>query len=225
LINALLPGTGNIGPESGSDESLPRAIEELREELLLWIDTELDRLQSREHSGEPAAAGLSRGFQATHLDTGGRYRPAPPASGDSAVPGSPESAPAMEGAAPSDRRKLHDRSPDADFSDMLVAGVRTKPEAQVPGLNSRQRLDALARILDRRLKEVDGAAGTGTDATGDGDHGTREGPDHRPASRDVGWDSGSGSMASSPAAPAAETVVRPLTRRICGERGGSLGAQ
>lgn len=190
MIEALSPDTDDIGPEARTDERIRRAIHELREELTLWIDTQLDRLQPCEHHGDLAVPEPACGSQSTYLGMGAGYRVATRPSGDGARLGPSESAPAIRAAAPSDRGTLGVRNSDAEISEAIIAGSAADPEAITPGSSSRQRLDALARILDRRLKEAEGAAGAANGATGG--RGPREGPDRRPGGRGVGWDSESG---------------------------------
>jgi hypothetical protein len=76
----------------------------------------------------------------------------------------------MEGEGHRNRQWFADRDSNADVAEPPVAvrGLSTDPDAPSPPLNSSQRLDALARLLDRRLKQVDDAAGASHDTTGGG---------------------------------------------------------
>jgi hypothetical protein len=103
---------GATSHECPAVDSLSRAIDEIRKELLLWIDAELARLQE----GEPGET--------------------------------PE--------------RFADRRSEAEITGPPVTfpEPETDLEPQAPPLNPRQRLDALARLLDQRLKQAEGVAGT-----------------------------------------------------------------
>ena len=131
-------------------DPLSWAIGEFREELLLWIDTELVRLQKQiddsvideelsesQFNGSSSRigatrespfprTGIARGEQRTRERVVERYDPAV----ETLKPPVPQRQP------------------------------RTDPESPLPVSNPRQRLDALARLLDQRLKQAQGTAET-----------------------------------------------------------------
>jgi hypothetical protein len=158
-----------MGLDTESTDLLLRAIAEFRMEFLSWIDAELARRRERE-PGEGLAAegtvappgsvhpgprgGLHRGTWADE-DPMGRGMSIPSLGIGEGAPRAPEG--------------FADRGPDASPSRPAapMPGTETHPRASAAPLNPRQRLDALARLLDQRLKQAEGAAG-GRD---------REGPD------------------------------------------------
>jgi hypothetical protein len=68
---------------------------------------------------------------------------------------------------PRDEERFADRDSKAEIAGPAVAvpGLETDPPPQASPLNPRERLEALARLLDHRLKQVDGAAATSCGAT------------------------------------------------------------
>jgi hypothetical protein len=122
-MDAFVFEAGIMGDEAGSTDSLTRAIDGFRRELLLWIDTELARLQALEQDERADPSRMGSGISR-------------------------------------DREGSADRNSDAEMarSPVTLPASGADLETQAAPLNSCQRLDALARLLDRRLKEVEGAA-------------------------------------------------------------------
>jgi hypothetical protein len=176
--------TGVKGPEAGSADSLSQAIEELREELLSWIDTELVRLQELEQGADRAAEAISGTPGPIRSGLGGGRRLVPLTDGDGARPRTHDVS-GMERESSRDRGWLADRDSKIDVAEPSIdmPGSERDPEAQVPPLNPRQRLDALARLLDHRLKQAEGAAGVSRDTTGGRDKGMRDEPRNPPGRR------------------------------------------
>jgi hypothetical protein len=149
-----------IGPKAMSREievsaPLSWAISEFREELLLWIDTELVRLREREQIDDSV---LEEEFSAARESQ---------SSGSSSrlgvSRGSPFFQSGIAGQEPRTRLRVVDRE------DLVVEPVRppvalpelqTENEPRSPLSNPRQRLDALARSLDQKLKHAHGTAET-----------------------------------------------------------------
>ncbi len=146
--------------EAESADLLARAIGEFREELLLWIDTELTRLRGRAAEESPVIEESSTGPDLVHTGQTGEFRFGSPTHIDTQSPGRPESPPGVRRATLRDPEAFADRSAAAETREPQVAFPRPEadPESQAPPLNPRQRLDALAQLLDRRLKQVEGAA-------------------------------------------------------------------
>jgi hypothetical protein len=149
-------------PDTELADPLSSAIRALRAELLVWIDTELVRLREGAQAAnrlleEKPAAGSQFGCSSSHLGTRAR-RPHLQLG-----PGRRESRP---------REKFVERNPTAEAGRLPDDVPTPSTEPNPPGSASgpRQRLDALARMLDHRLKRVQAAAGT-RGAAGDGrDH-------------------------------------------------------
>jgi hypothetical protein len=135
-------------------DPLSWAIGEFREELLLWIDIELVRLREREQAEdlmreeEPAAA------------SGSQFSTSSSRLGASRV--SPYFQPGMTREEPRTRQRLADRDSVVETArpPVVLPELQTDPEPRTPLANPRQRLDALARLLDHRLKQAQGAAET-----------------------------------------------------------------
>jgi hypothetical protein len=125
-------------------DPLASAIDELREELLLWIDTELTRVKEHLYAQvaeeelatlpalQRAASASIRGPSNDGLRTRTRL-------GHRADPS---------------RQSDVDHEPAANLDWPAVAPQEelTDPGPQLPAASPRERLDALARMLDRRLK-------------------------------------------------------------------------
>jgi hypothetical protein len=169
LIDAFLSKTSVTGPRPVTVDSLSRAIEDLREELISWIDTELARLQAPEQGEDHAAEGISGAPQSTRYDLRVGRASIPLTSSDGANPGTADCAPRMEGDASRNRQRSAGRDSKADVTvpPIAVGGFQTEPEVQTAPLNPSQRLDALARLLDRRLKQVDGVKSDDSAPIGD----------------------------------------------------------
>jgi hypothetical protein len=183
--------TSVMGPEAGSADSLSRAIEELREELLSWIDNELARLQELEQREDRAAEAISGMPGPIRSGLGGGRRLVPPTDGDGARPRTHDVT-GMERESSRDRGWRTDRDSEMGIAESSVAmpGSEWDAETQAPPLNPRERLDALARLLDHRLKLAEGAAGVSRDATGGRGEGMRDEPRNPPGKR--GAESSSG---------------------------------
>ncbi len=153
-----MSGLNAMSHDSEVSDPLSRAIGEFREELLSWIDTELVRLREREQADdlvmeeEPAAASGSQ-FGAS--------------SGRLGVSrGSPSFPSGMAWQEPRARERVADRDSVVETAIPPVAlpELQTDPEPPPPPSNPRQRLDALARLLDSRVKQARGAAETSSGA-------------------------------------------------------------
>jgi hypothetical protein len=153
-------GPQAMNPEIEVADPLSSAISEFRDELLLWIDTELFRLRAREQLDdsvieEELAAARESQFSGS-------------SSRRAASRGSPlvESGTAWQ--EPRTRERVVDRE-DVEVETvrppMALPELQTDPEPRPSLANPRQRLDALARLLDHRLKQAQETAGTsgGTD--------------------------------------------------------------
>lgn len=127
-------------------DPLASAVAQLREELVLWIDTELARLH--EHVDEQVREEERAAFAASQepLSTSRFHqvkgnRPVHNAATDRVEP-SDERLPARELFEPTVITPAAYSSPSAEA------------ESPTPVPNPRQRLDALARLLDHRLKQA-----------------------------------------------------------------------
>ena len=171
-----------MGPEAGSADSLARAIEDLREELLSWIDAELSRLQGLEQEAMSRRPGSIRSGPRSPL------QPLPPAAGDGAGTSTADDVPGMRSESSRNRGWLADRDPNADNTEPPLAapGSGKDPETQAAPLNPLQRLDALARLLDHRLKQAEGA---GRDTARGRGKWMRDEPHELPERRGVEWTS------------------------------------
>jgi hypothetical protein len=143
-------------------DPLSRAIAEFREELVVWINTELGRLQQwdedenlvlEDGSAAPVSTGSSQeagsgvGSRASRLWA-------------RLVRADPPSAMGWEPHRNGQRVAVGDAAKESGWSSATVPGPETEPKPQASPLDSRQRLDALARLLDHRLKQAQGAEGT-----------------------------------------------------------------
>jgi hypothetical protein len=144
-------------------DSLSRAIAEFRAEILQWIDTALVRLREREHeevpvsTGKPAPAASSTSAAGRGLQVGARTS-RPGAKLDVA-----DVQPAMRCEVARNTESIPDRASRCDLSRPPSATPEPQTVQQSNGqpLNSLERLDALARLLDHRLKLVQGVAPSG----------------------------------------------------------------
>lgn len=139
-----------------ASDPLILAIHELRTEFVQWIDTELDRL--REHAAignraDRAAAAAASSYQ---------FRELPATTTTAAATVRRESYSARPG--PSEISPPASALAGRVERDQAVKPLRSMPEppdesrAQVERSDPRKRLDALARMLDHRLKQVQGEA-------------------------------------------------------------------
>jgi len=144
-----------MNPESEAADPLSWAIRALREELLRWIDTELVRLRAREQAenrlmeeGPATAAGSQFGASSSRLG-------ANPGRRDLQLGLGWHESRTRERVVERDSSLAETARPPVD-----AAELETDPKPQVPPSDPRQRLDALARLLDDRIKRAQGAAGT-----------------------------------------------------------------
>jgi hypothetical protein len=119
LADSFRSHNGAACPESGAADPLARAIGELREELLSWIDAELSRLQELQREEDRSMEGMS----------------------------------GVRGSWPDDRGS----SQGVDGSSISVRGPGMDLEPGSTPCDPGERLDALARRLDHRLKQAAGA--------------------------------------------------------------------
>jgi hypothetical protein len=137
-------------------DPLSCAIAEFREDLLVWIETELARV--REQAEELAGAEELSGASGSQLSA------SPSRVGASR--GSPLFQPEIAAREPRTQKRGADRDSfaEAPRRSAAVSKLRIDPESVTPHSNSRQRLDALARLLDSRLKHPQGASETSSGA-------------------------------------------------------------
>jgi hypothetical protein len=123
---------------------LASAINQLREELLLWIDTELTRLN--EHLSAAVAEEQLATSPASQRPTSASVRGA---SNDVL-----RTRTRIAHRADPSRQSDVDHEPAANLDSLAVAPQEelTDRGPQLPAPSPRERLDALARMLDRRLK-------------------------------------------------------------------------
>jgi hypothetical protein len=149
--------------ESDVSDQLSSAIGEFRKELLDWIDTELVRLLERESvdsvSEEERSLCQSSSLRINLGATRGRPLP------QSGI----------------ERQESHARERIIDHKDVAAETMRqpdrlrerpTDLEARKLTSDPRERLDALARLLDKRIKQAESSAETTGDTrtnTGSGD--------------------------------------------------------
>jgi hypothetical protein len=152
-----------IGPKAMSraievSDPLSWAIVEFREDLLLWIDTELVRLREREQAddlvmAEELATARESQFSASSSPLG-------------VSRGSPFLQSGIAWQEPQTGERVVDRDLVVETTRPPVAlpELQTEPEPRPARSNPRQRLDALARLLDHRLKQAQGTAETSSGA-------------------------------------------------------------
>jgi hypothetical protein len=177
-----------MSPEARLFDSLARAIQELREDLVSWIDTELARLQGLDQEEDPAVgviSGESRSLPSGQR--GGRYT-IPLTDGQGTRPGTRDGVSGMETGTARTPERFADRHSDTDITESptSVIGSKADPESQDAPLNPRQRLDALARLLDHRLKQVGGTTGEDRKTTNGRGEGMRDEPRDHPGRPGVG---------------------------------------
>lgn len=150
-----------MGLDTESADSLLRAIGEFRLEFLSWIDAEMARVREREPGEGLAAGGI--------LTTPGSVRSGPRgglhvgtrADDDRMSPGISIHSSGIGTDAPRAHEGFAERGSDVSptMPTATIPGPETDPGASAAPLNPRQRLDALARLLDQRLKQAEGATG------------------------------------------------------------------
>ena len=156
-----------------SADSLARAIGEFRTELLVWIDTELARLQERDPGASSVVGERSTAPRSMGAGLRGGSQPGSRTDVDAPRPGSPELLSGTGWETPREGQSFVDRDGNAALAGptAAVAGPETDPPPGANSGNPRERLDALARLLDQRLKQVEGASGTRLGATSGGTQG------------------------------------------------------
>jgi hypothetical protein len=159
LADSFSSNNGVAGPEIGTADSLAQAIHELREELLSWVDTELSRLQElqwKEDRSMEVMADVPGSIWSRPRNAGVVIPPTGP-DGDS--PGTSDEASGMGRGTTRSRGwpEHRDSYAEVDESAVAVRGPGIDREPQSTPSNPGERLDALARRLDHRLKQ---AAGT-----------------------------------------------------------------
>jgi hypothetical protein len=149
-----------------SADSLARAIGEFRTELLVWIDTELARLQERDQGESPVVGERSTAPRSMGAGLRGGSQPGSLTDVDAARPGSPDLRSGMGRETLREGQSFLDRNGNTELTGPTVAvpGPETDPPPEANPGNPRERLEALARLLDQRLKQVEGASGTRLDA-------------------------------------------------------------
>jgi hypothetical protein len=155
-----------MGDEAESAHSLLRAIDDFRSEFLHWIDTELAQRQEL-GSSEDLEEGIPTPPRSVRSGRRGGSRRASwperdgmnPVEGDFPSGMGRENHPNPVGHTDRDREAQMVRVP------VVPSGPGTDREPEAPSLNPRERLDALARLLDQRLRQVEGA-GPDRGATG-----------------------------------------------------------
>jgi hypothetical protein len=157
-----------MSSDADEPDLLSRAIGEFREGFLLWIDAELVRLRERESEESLVMEEGSAAPSSSRSGLGGGSPLGSRASRPAARPGRPDLPAEIGWQTPRNRGKAAGRDSVAETAWPPVAppGPESDPEPQPPPSDSRQRLDALARLLDHRLKRAQGAAGTMNGAAG-----------------------------------------------------------
>jgi len=163
-------GTKAMSREIEVSDPISSAIGEFREELLLWIDTELARLRKQADVDDSA---MTEDRATTSYAQSSR---------SSSRVGVRTGSPFFQSGIARQQPQTHEcivgrESPAVEESvrpPVTLPALETDPEQRPPVSNPRQRLDALARLLDHRLKQAQGTAET-NGATGEG---TSSGADH-----------------------------------------------
>ena len=150
-------------------DSLSRAIVEFREEVLLWIDTELVSLRKREQDESVAMEERSAPATLTRWGLESGTQTHSPIRRLVAGPGEAELQPVMSRDGSRNNEEIARRdSPDgSDRPPFVTPGTEPDLKAKSAPLDSFQRLDALARLLDQRLKLSEVAASNSSGASGE----------------------------------------------------------
>jgi len=147
-----------------------RAIANFREEILLWIDTALVRLREREQ--EESLATEKRSARAASTRSGmerGSQTRSPPSRPGARLGGAVlEPVMRSEGSRNTEEIAGPNSLGDPSRPPIATPGPETRPESKSPPLDSLKRLDALARLLDQRLKVSQEAASDSSGASGEG---------------------------------------------------------
>lgn len=179
----------DTGPEIVSVDSLSRAIREVREELLSWIDTELSRLRELPRNEDRSMwtmSDLPASPWSSSRDAGRRL---PPNVRDGDGPGTPDGRSGMEKGTTRRRGWPDDRDSHAAFEEppMPVRGPGMELEPPSTPVDPAERLDALARRLDHRLKQAGGAPKGPPATTAGGGKEMRDEARETSTSRVAGW--------------------------------------
>jgi hypothetical protein len=191
LADSFSSSNAVSGPEFGAADSLTRAIGQVREELLSWIDAELSRLQELQREEDlsmEAMSGVPGSMRSRPRSSGLLV---PPIVHDGNRPGTPHHVSGMGSGATrghgwTDNR---DSNTDVDASPVAVRGPGMELEPQSTPRNPDERLDALARRLDHRLKLAARAPTLHPDPTVGGAKDVRDEPRRASPSRAVEWSS------------------------------------
>jgi hypothetical protein len=150
-------------------DSLSRAIVEFREEVLLWIDTELVRLRERERDESvameerPAPATLTRWGMETGSQTHSPSRRLVAGLGEAEL----QPVIRREGSPSNEKNAERDLLGGSARVPFVTPGSEPGPKSKFVPFDSFKRLDALARLLDQRLKLSEAAASSSSGASGE----------------------------------------------------------
>ena len=155
FVNSRVLGIKMKSDDTDPPDSLVRAIGEFREDLLRWIDTELAWLRVRERAESRVMEEESTGPTSNPSGLRVRSQLDSRTSRDAACTSRPD-------------RATLEAVPEIARPHGASSGAETDPKPQAPPLSPSQRLDAPARVLDHRLKQAQGAAGSSRGATSEG---------------------------------------------------------
>lgn len=179
------------GPGILSVDSLARAIGEVREELLTWIDAELSRLRDLQREEDRSMKAASGGSGATRLQPRDAGMVLPPTVRDGGGPATTDEIAGMGRGMTRSGGWSDDRDSNADVDEpprvARGSGMDLEPRS-APG-DPGERLDALARRLDHRLKQAAGAPKVPPATTADGGKDMPGETRYTSPSRTVGWSS------------------------------------
>jgi hypothetical protein len=150
-------------------DSLSQAIVEVREEILLWIDTALVRLRERERDDGVVMEERSAPATLTRWGTDSGSQSHFPTSRLVARPGEAQLHAAMRREGSPDNEKIAGRDSlgGSDRPHSVTPGNEPDPQSKSVPFDSFNRLDALARLLDQRLKLAEVAAPNSSGASGE----------------------------------------------------------
>ena len=148
-------------------DSLSRAIAEFREKVLLWIDTALVRLREREQAESLAMEEKSAPAALTRLRMERGSPTASPTRRPAAGKDGMDLQPVMSWEGTPNPAEIAGPDSRGDLARPPI--VAPRPEADTksksPPLDSLKRLDALARLLDHRLKASQDAASNSSETS------------------------------------------------------------
>jgi hypothetical protein len=149
--------------------SLSRAIIELREEILLWIDTELVRLREWERDETVAMEERSAPAPLTRWAVESGSQAHSPTKRLVARLGEAEFEAVMrrEGSRTNEKIAGRDSLGGSERPPFVTSGNEPDPKSKSAPFDSLRRLDALARLLDQRLKLSEVAASNSSGARGE----------------------------------------------------------